>query len=88
MGHLVLLYTPTVSCTVHSPGTGCYNPCRIISLLGITHPVKGSLFQVQGVFGKMAPTRDLFQEESQIVALVDIFCKTCIKTLNFDICFD
>ena len=24
MGHLVLLYTPTVSCTVHSSGTGCY----------------------------------------------------------------
>ena len=24
MGHLVLLYTPTVSCTVPSPGTGCY----------------------------------------------------------------
>ena len=24
MLHLVLLYTPTVSCTVHSLGTGCY----------------------------------------------------------------
>ena len=24
MGHLVLLYTPTVSCTVPFPGTGCY----------------------------------------------------------------
>ena len=24
MGHLVLLHTPTVSCAVPSPGTGCY----------------------------------------------------------------
>ena len=33
------------------------NPCRIIQLLGIAHPVKGSLFQVQGVFEKTAPIR-------------------------------
>ena len=26
------------------------NPCRIIPLLGIAHPVEGKLFQVQGVF--------------------------------------
>ena len=30
------------------------NPCRKLSLLGIAHPVKGSLFQVQGVFGRTA----------------------------------
>ena len=24
MEHLILLYTPTVSCTVPSPGPGCY----------------------------------------------------------------
>ena len=31
MGHLVLLYTPTVSCTVHSPGSGCYILCILPS---------------------------------------------------------
>ena len=28
------------------------NPCRIIPLLGIAHPVEGKIFQVQGVFGE------------------------------------
>ena len=36
------------------------NPCRIIPLLGIAHPVEGKLFQVQGVFGKTALTRGRF----------------------------
>ena len=36
------------------------NPCKRLSLLGIAHPVEGNLFQVQGVFGKMALTRGRF----------------------------
>ena len=36
------------------------NSCRIIPLLGIAHPVEGSLFQVQGVFGKTTLTRVCF----------------------------
>ena len=62
------------------------NPCRKLSLLGIGHPIEGSLFQVQGVYKRMTLTRGLVLEESQVVALIFI-CITCIKTLNFDICF-
>ena len=36
------------------------NPCRIIPLLGIAHPIEGKLFKVQGVFGKTALTRGHF----------------------------
>ena len=64
------------------------NPCRRLSLLGIAHPVEGSLFHVQGVYGRTALTRGRFLEESRIVALIFFFCKTCIRMLNFDICFD
>ena len=46
------------------------NPYRIIQLLGIAHSVEGSLFQVQGLFGKTTLSRDRFLEESQIVALM------------------
>ena len=56
------------------------------SLLGIAHPVKGSLFQVQGVYRRTALTRGHVLEESRIVDLVFI-CKTCMRTLNFYICF-
>ena len=45
------------------------NPCRRLSLLGIAHPVEGSLFQVQGVYGKTTLARGRFLEESPIVAL-------------------
>ena len=45
------------------------NPCRRLSLLSIAHPVEGSLFQVQRVYGRTALTRGRFLEESQIVAL-------------------
>ena len=62
------------------------NPCRRLSLLGIAHPILGSPFQVQGVFGKTALIRGRFSEESRHVALIEIFCKTCIKILNFNIC--
>ena len=54
------------------------NPCRIIQLLGIAHPVEGSLFQVQGVYGRTTLTRGRVLEESQIVALVFNIC--CIKS--------
>ena len=36
------------------------NPCRIIPLLGISHTVEGTLFQVQGVFGKTLLIRGRF----------------------------
>ena len=62
------------------------NPCRKLSLLGIAHPIEGSLFRVQGVYRRTALTRGRVLEESRIVALVFI-CITCIKTLNFDMCF-
>ena len=63
------------------------NPCRKLSLLGIAHPIEGTLFQVHGLFGKTALTRGRFSEESRIVALIFFFfCKTCIRILNFNIC--
>ena len=42
---------------------------RKLSLLGFTHPIEGSLFQVQGVCTRTALARDCILEESQIVAL-------------------
>ena len=48
------------------------NPCRKLSLLGIVHPVEGSLCQVQGVYMRTALTRGRVLEESRIVALVFI----------------
>ena len=48
------------------------NPCRRLSLLGIAHPAEGSLFQVQGVYGRTTLTRGRVLEESRIVALVFI----------------
>ena len=62
------------------------NPCKKLSLSGIAHPVEGSLFQVQGVYRRTTLTRGHVLEESRVVDLVFI-CITCIKTLNFDICF-
>ena len=43
-----------------------FHPCRIIPLLGIAHPVEGKLFQVQGVFGKTAPTRGRFEKKADM----------------------
>ena len=63
------------------------NPSRRLSLLGIAHPVEGSLFQVQGVFKKTALTRGRFSEGNPDCGFHILFCKTCIRTLNFDICF-
>ena len=45
------------------------NPCRELSLLDFTHPVEGSLFQVQGVCTRTALARGRIIKESQIVAL-------------------
>ena len=48
------------------------NPSRVIPLLGIAHPVEGSLFQVQGLFEKTALFRGRFLEESRVVALMSL----------------
>ena len=63
------------------------NPHTKLSLLGFTHPVEGSLFQVKGVYRRTVLTRDRVLEESRVVALV-LFCKTCIKILGFNICLN
>ena len=55
------------------------NPCRKLSLLGIAHPVDGSLFQVQGVYRRTTLTRGRVLEEIRIVALV--FSLYSIKTI-------
>ena len=61
------------------------NSCRIIQLLGIAHPVEGSLFQVQGVFGKTALIRGRFEKKVDMW-LWYLFGITCIRILNFNIC--
>ena len=48
------------------------NLYKKFSLLGFTHPVEGSLFQVQGVHRRTALTRGRVLEESRHVALVFI----------------
>ena len=48
------------------------NPCRKLSLLGIAHPVEGSLFHMQGVYRRTTLTKGRVLEESWIVALVFI----------------
>ena len=53
-----------------------------LSLLGIAHPVEGSLFQVQGVFWKTALNRGRFREESRIVALICKFVKHILELLS------
>ena len=60
------------------------NPCRIIQLLGIAHPVEGTSFQVQEVFGKTALIRGRFEKKVDMW-LWYLFCKTCIIILNFNI---
>ena len=50
------------------------NPCRGSSLLGITHPVEGKLFQVQGVFGKKELLRGRDYEAGRTMALVYVLC--------------
>ena len=55
------------------------NPCRIIKLLGIAHPVEGTLFPVQGVFEKTALIRDYFSEESRTMPLIFYFVKHVLE---------
>ena len=50
------------------------NPCRIIPLLGFTHPVEGKLFKVQEVFRQMALLRGWDYEAGRIVALIHVLC--------------
>ena len=64
------------------------NPYRKLSLLGIAHPVEGSLFQVQGVYRRTTLTRGRVLEENRHVALIDTFCITYIRILNFNIRFE
>ena len=61
------------------------NPCRIIQLLGIAHPVEGSLFKIQGVVGKTGLIRGRFEKKANMW-LWYLFCETCIKILRFNIC--
>ena len=42
------------------------NPCRKLSLLGIAHPVEGSLFQVQGAIGKAVLIRGRFEKKADM----------------------
>ena len=50
----------------------------------IVHPVKGTFFQVQGAFEKMAHVEADFQE-SRVVALM-LLDITCIRMLDFNMC--
>ena len=62
------------------------NPCRKLSLLGIAHPVKGSLFHVQGVYRRTALTRGRILEDSRVVALVETFVYDVFEIVHFNIC--
>ena len=62
------------------------NPCRKLSLLGFTHPVEGSPFQVHGAIGKATLTRGRVLKESRVVGLGIRCCITCIRIVNFNIC--
>ena len=62
------------------------NPCRIIPLLGIAHPVEGKLFQVPKVHLGMGHIRGLRDEELAIYGLVMYFVKIWVKDLVFDNC--
>ena len=55
------------------------NPCRKLSLLGIAHPIEGSLFQVQGVHGRTTLTRGRVLEENQVVAVIFYFVKHVLE---------
>ena len=55
------------------------NPCRIIQLLGIAHPVEGKLFQVPKVHLGMGRSRGLKDEEMVIYDLVMYFIKIWVK---------
>ena len=58
------------------------NPCRIIPLLGIAHPVEGKLFQVPKVHLRMGRIQGLRDEEMAIYGLVMYFVKNLGKRLS------
>ena len=62
------------------------NPCRIIQLLGIAHPVEGKLFQVPKIHLGMGCIRGLRDEEMAIYGLVMYFVKIWVKDLVLDNC--
>ena len=55
------------------------NPCRIIPLLGIAHPVEGKLFQVPKVHLGMGRIRVPRDKEMAIYDLVMYFVKIWVK---------
>ena len=55
------------------------NPCRIIPLLGIAHPVEGKLFQVPNVHLGMGRIQGLRDEEMAIYGFVMYFVKIWVK---------
>ena len=48
------------------------NSCRKFPLVGIAHPVEGSLFQVHGLFEKTTLFRGRFLEESRVVVVMSL----------------
>ena len=62
------------------------NPCRIIPLLGIAHPVEGKLFQVPKVHLGMGRIRGVRDEEIDIYGLVMYFVKIWVKNPVLDNC--
>ena len=63
------------------------NPCRKLSLLGFSHPIEGSLFQVQGVYMRTTLTRGRGLEESRVLALVFVV-NYVLEIVNFNICLN
>ena len=59
------------------------NPCRIIPLLSIAHPVDGKLFQVPKVHLGMGRIRGLKDEEMVIYGFVMYFVKNLGKRPSF-----
>ena len=59
------------------------NPCRIIPLLGIAHPIEGKLFQVLKVHLGMGRIRGLRDEEMAICGIVMYFYKNLGKRPSF-----
>ena len=62
------------------------NPCRIIQLLGIAHPVEGTLFQIPKIYLGMGSIRCLRDEEMAIYGLVMYFVKIWVKDPVLDNC--
>ena len=59
------------------------NPCRIIPLLGIAHPVEGKIIQVLRVHLGMGRIRGLRDEEMAIYGLIMYFCENLGKRPSF-----